>query len=369
AKDALHLEPGKKGVELAFDPPPAPPAQINLDADQVTIEVRVTSEGIEQDGFDVELKDAQSSKVFKKVKAVRGKATFDLPPAVFGPPGRGEILATFAGAPGFSSSHTSSPAHRTAIAKFHDARAEDPKGGVAADGIPILGRVASKAGMPASGIVEAFLMHDGTLENVGAANVDGGDFKIVPRWLAKKDGSANILLKFTPSGEGWIPEEQGAIVVVQAKTPGPWRAIAAMSAGLLLVLILLRSRRAPKVADQQAQAGERDPVIRVAKKARAPRIIELTVRDRRRRTPIVGARVRAARPTPTSAERIGEGATGGDGRLRLVLTTPVRTGDQLLVTHRAFLPLAIDLPRAAELELGLTRRRDAVLDVLLDWAR
>ncbi|MEO7095853.1 MAG: hypothetical protein ABI175_21515, partial [Polyangiales bacterium] len=370
-KESLHLEPGKKGVELSFPLPPAPPSQIDLDAPKVTIKVTVTSEGIEQDGFAIDLKDSANvdAKVLASATSVRGIATFELPPEVFGPPGSGEIVAWFAGASGFSSSRTRAFVRRSAVARFIDVRPEDPKGGVAADGIPIVGRIASKDDIGASGIVEVFLVTSRGTENVGAANVEEGAFRVVPRWRAKEEGIATLSIRFTPSSEGWIAQDPGLDLNVRVRTPGPWRAIAAIVAGLALIFMVIRSRRPPKLSDALTQTGERDPVVRVAKRARAPKVVEITVRDRRRRTPIAGARVRASRPTATSADKIGEGVTTGDGRLRLVLSTPVRAGDQLLITQRAFLPLAIELPRATEVEFALTRRRDAVLDALLGWSR
>ena len=61
----------------------------------------------------------------------------------------------------------------------------------AADGIPIVGRIASKDGIGAGGIVEVFLVTNRGIENVGAASVDDGAFRVVARWRAKEEGVAD----------------------------------------------------------------------------------------------------------------------------------------------------------------------------------
>jgi hypothetical protein len=363
AKETLRLEPGKQPVELSFPTAPAAPWLIDLEAERVSFKVRVTSEGIEQDGFAIVLKEGDRE--LARTATNRGNATFELPTSALGPPGTRDVTASFAGAPGFMESKAMAISRRTAVARLVDVHAEDASGGIAAEGIAIVGQVRSKSGTPASGLVEA--LHG--VDRVGAAKVQDGSFRLVARWRAEKEETATLTLRFSPSREEWIADAAVVDLPVRVKTPGPWRAIAAAAAGIGLVLVLARSRRPPKLPDTASTPPPSDEVVRISKRARAPKVVEITVRDRRRKTPIVGARIRVSRPAATAVEALGDGTTNELGKLRLVLSSPVRAGDQLLLTHRAFLPLGVEVPKAAELELLATRRRDAVLDALLQWAR
>ena len=364
SKDTARLEPGKKSVSLEFPPAPEPPATINLDQPKIVVKVTVDAEGIPQSGFSIDLVDVRAKdKLIANAKSINGVATFDLASSVFGAPGTGEIAAVFSGASGFSTARKVAFVKRIAVARLSEVRSESADGGIAQDGIPLVGKVGSKGGLPATGIIEVFL----GAEQVGAATVQDGSFKVLARFRAEKEGIATLTVRFSPTGEGWSGSE-GVDVPVRVKIPGPWRTLVAIAAGFALFAVVLRSRRAPRPTTRPA---EEDPgaAVRVSKRAKAPKVVDLTVRDLRRRTPIAGARVRVTRPLATSAERLFEGSTDTHGRLRVTLATPVRAGDQILVTHRSALPLAIELPKAAELELGLRRRRDAVLDQLLAFAR
>lgn len=364
ASARVQVEPGRKPVELAFPSPPDPPATIDLDAESLRFKIRVTSEGVEKDGVEVTLADSRApATVIARSTSARGQATFELPTSALGPPGTGELVASFAGAPGFSAATARIFTRRTALAIFRDAHQVDPNGSVPVDGLAIAGEIRSKAGAGANGVVEALL---GGVR-VGIGQVEDGAFRVVARWRAEQEGIATVTLRFVPAGEGWSGRDLE--LPVRVRVAGPWRSVAAAVAGAVLIALLLRSRRAPRRAESASTPRDGDEVVRVGKRARAPRVVEITVRDRRRRTPVEKARIKVSRPSATSVEPLGDGTTDAAGRFRVALPSAVRAGDQLLVTHRGYLPIAIELPRAAEVELAMTRRRDAVLDALITWAR
>jgi hypothetical protein len=364
--ESVKVEPGKVTVELKVLAVGAgtAPWEIDLDQERVAFNVQALSQLGEMNGLELVLRDLRDNhRELARATTTAGVAKFDVPTKLFGAPGVGELVVAFDGGPGVGAALQRVFSKRVARARFADVRQAEPTGAVPTDGLAVLGRVSSRDGVGASGLVDAFV----GAERVGVGNVENGDFQVVTRFRAERDGIVNLTLRFVPAGEGWRPQE--IELPVRVRTPGPWRALLAVGAGVTLVVLVARSRRPPRAPSASSDTERGDEIVRVARRARAPRLIELTIRDRRRRVPIADARVRASRPAATSVEPLGGGATDTNGRLRLSLASPVRAGDQLLVTHRGFLPLAIELPKAAELELAMTRRRDAVLDALLHWAR
>ncbi len=377
-------------LTLVFDPVPK---ELSLDDGPIVIEARASvddddadSPASNVDALLLTLATESGSPLASATTDQGGHARFTVDPTKLGPPGEGELRASYRGDAERTKADVSAKVLRRA--RVHIIEREPIAGGAPDDGIAIPLFVATANGEPVpNGSVEARL--DGTV--VGAAPVAHGKADLKAIFAAPASSSVSLRLDYMPTAP-WYDGSEATTVEVPVHPPSAWKQVPlyVMAVGVALFLLLERSRRTPRPLPRPAvptlpKAEPDVHVVRTAKETGAGwtgRVI-----DAHERTPIERARVAIEHVTFGSPEILESAVTDADGRFtigrqehkeQLGLSslgwnhrgrTLVDLDARLVIDAPLHATLKKRLPPSGEVEIALVSRKRAILDRLVEWAR
>jgi hypothetical protein len=370
----LHVDPSRRALALRFV---LDDTKV-IDLDRPTFEVDVTTEieervdaSLPRESFLLTLGDERPGGVLGQARTVSGKAHFSVPRAKLGAPGQGELRVHFDG------DGTTSPADRTVsivrratvgigvpAAESGALRAGDPE-----DGVPVVVEARTPSGVAVTtGIVEATV--DGRA--VGSAPVEGGRAELVLHFTPDAEAkSANVELRYASDAPWYVPGS-GAAVRLPIQGTGPLRRVLVLAASLGVVVWLALARRrvpTPSATKPERPAPTGDPGIAVLRTSKDMRLGWTgRVVDAHEGTGVAEADVRVERPSFTGVEILSRTTTDAAGRFELRCAV-ARKGDRLVTAARFHRTVERPLPVSGEIEVALVRRKRAVLERLVNWAK
>lgn len=377
--DAAHVElavdTSLPPLTLRFDPEPA---AVSLDDDSASFDVVASTEddGVTRPAGGLTLTLASEIDTLATARTnAAGRVHVTVPSARLGPPGRGELRASFDGSPEAGASQVTAHIERRARVELSAPEAREGKLAPAPldEGVPleITARPAT-----ATGAVEARLVDAHGESVVGAANLDRGAATLVvtipPAAQGPEDRGATLRVRFVPDAP-WFRAGPELTLLQPARPPSPWRKVPLLLATLLALGWLVVSRwssRAPAAAALARRSTAPPPEPRVALVEAGPadqgwrgRLV-----DAHDGAPVAAARVAVERRAFDRLATVVQTWTGDDGRFALPQAM-VAPGDELVAEGRAHAEVRRPLPPPGILEVALVLRRRAVLDRLVAWAR
>jgi hypothetical protein len=394
-----------KPVALSFAPEPT---VVRVD-DELSIDViaMIDEEGAREPaaGIVITLTDERGTRLGEAATGDSGRATFAVEAARLGPPGKGELRASFDGTSRMGKTTHVAPIERRARVVL---RATGP-GLDGAGPTPItLPAVDADEGAPLSisvrtprgaavptGSVEVLV---GTLV-LAAATVEAGEAHLVinvgapapaaPPAPAPRDqpasGSAGpapppsqsvvpLRVRYAPDAP-WYTAGDELALALPVRAPSPWRKTPVLVAGLAVIAWLVigrRSRTRPAAPDDAEPVkvpslGEaRIDVLRSVKTSRAGwtgRVV-----DAHDETAVAGAEVSLERPSFRGVVVVASAQANPAGRFEL-RCEDVQPGDTLAVQAPLHAMLRKAVPPFGEIQIALVLRRRKLLGRLVGWAR
>lgn len=389
----VPLDLSARPLTLRFDPEPR---EISVDDATTTIDARASIDDDASDapsasieGLMLTLASESGAPLGSATTDSGGHAQFHIDSKKFGPPGSGEIKASYRGDAERARADVSAKIVRRA--RVHVLPAEPITGGAPDEGV-IIPLAVTTSGQPvAAGSVEARL--EGVV--VGAAPVQAGHAELRVVFAAPPTPSARLTIHYLPNAP-WFDGSEPLLIDLPVHAPSVWKQIPLIAAAFLvaLFLILERTRRAPPRAPRVAPLVERspEPDVHVIAEAQAPgagwagRVI-----DAHEKFPIARARVAIEHLSFGAPEILESVFTDADGRFRFGHTpkTTIGTGTlslsstgfqhrgrtlidleaRLVIDAPLHVSLRKRLPPSGEIEIALVSRKRAVLDRLVEWAR
>jgi hypothetical protein len=365
----------RKNLTLTFDPEPS---ALSIDDNAVAIVVAASTEeeGRTKPAADltIQLSAETGRGIGRATTDASGRARFSVPISEIGPPGPGELRATFSGdADTEPATRVTSVERRTVVRLIApDARAGLLPAGGPEDGIRLRVRAIADCSsrgcrtMP-SGIVTARV--EDTV--VGAAALVDGEARLAVHVAAPDVRPVAIALRYV-SGAPWFRTSGDLLVVQPVRGPSRWGRIGIVLAGLAALAWFVAMRiRIPARRDPMRPAGDPGPLVAGIRQVEADpstggwrgRIV-----DAHDSGCISGATVRVERATFTTSEVIAQVLSDSRGEFSLPLEHALPS-DRLVIESPHHVELEHPLPRRGVLEIALVLRRRALLDRLVDWAR
>jgi hypothetical protein len=300
-----------------------------------------------------------------------GRARFVVPSARLGPPGEGELRVVFAGTATVDASARSQVIERQThvhVGTAHSSAGSLPPG-APEDGIAI--DVAARAqcadhgcnAVP-TGSVE---MRVGSVL-VAAAPLRHGAARLSTAFHVPSGGNMVLRLRYRPDVP-WFQASDDVELLLPVVSPRPWGKLLTAVAGLGVLAWFVIPRLPSRKRHLAPKPRETEGIMTYAWPPIAPqdgwsgRVI-----DAHDGTPIAGARLRIERPGFQGSEVVIETQSIVDGIFSL---NPVkaRPGDQLVVTSSHYTPLRRPLPTFGHLEVAVVKRRHALLEGFVAWAK
>jgi hypothetical protein len=372
AKLDLAIDASLASIELRFDPEPAVVSAeakpFRLDAVASFTDKAAASS---PPGLVLVLTNELGTELGRGTTDASGRVRFALVPARMGPPGKGELRATFAGNTTTAGAVHVAPMERHARVELSvptaDGNALPPA--TPDEGVTVIVLARTASGEPvASGAVEARV--EGS--PVGAASIENGRARLVLTFSAEEKTISEIRIRYDAGAPGY---DSGDEVILRLPVVGtsPWRSVPLVVAGLAVAAWLALGRaahrpslRRPVQRPASTSTQARMTVVRAIHDA-GTRWTGLVI-DAHDATPIRGATVEIVRPGVERSERLAHTSTDDMGRFELPCDTR-REGDRLDVSSRLHSPLRQRAPAYGELEVALVLRRRALLDRLVAWAK
>jgi len=365
----------RKNLTLIFDPEPS---ALSIDEHAVAVVVRASTEeeGRAKPAADltIQLSAETGLGIGSAMTDASGHARFSVPSSQIGPPGPGELRASFSGdADTGPATRVTSVERRTVVRLIApDARAGALPAGGPEEGIDVRVRAIADCTsrgcrtMP-SGIVTARV--DDTV--VGAAALVDGEARIAVHFAAPDVRPVAIALRYV-SGTPWFRTTGDLLVVQPIGGPSRWGRIGTVLAGFaaLAWFVAMRIRIAPR-RDPMRPAGDPGPVSAGIRQVDADpstpgwsgRVVDAHDGGR-----ISGATVRVERASFTRSEVIAQVLSDSRGEFSLPLEQALPS-DRLVIESAYHVEFEHPLPRPGSLEIALVLRRRALLNRLVDWAR
>jgi hypothetical protein len=372
---AVPLDLLRKNLTLTFDPEPSA-FSIDDNAVAVVVTASTEEEGRAKPAADltIELSAETGLGIGGATTDASGHARFSVPSSRIGPPGPGELRASFSGdADTGPASRVTSVERRTVVRLVvPDARAGVLPAGGPEDGIDLRVRAIADCSsrgcrtLP-SGIVTARV--DDAV--VGAAALVNGEARIAVHVAAPDVRPLAIALRYVP-GAPWFRTSGDLLVVQPVGGPSRWGRIGTVLAGFAALGWFVAMRiRIPQRRDPMRPAGDPGPVVAGIRHVEADpstrgwsgRIVDAHDSSR-----ISGATVRVERASFTTSEVIAQVLSDSLGEFSLPLEQALPS-DRLVIESCHHVEFEHPLPRPGVLEIALVLRRRALLDRLVDWAR
>lgn len=295
------------------------------------------------------------------------RAQFDVKSSDLGAPGPGFLVVRFEG------SEDIQPAERRVVVTRR-ARVELslPEEGRtrSADGTTLAVGVGYSGGAVPRGSVEARVNG----RTVGISPVADGAATLRLRVESTRQRVARVSLHYVPDAPWWSAGSPLETTVTTVQ-PSSWaRVLWTLTAGLVVVWLVLAWRRPRRRAPDAPKLPRRPPgrasveVIEDGDHSPVSGWVGVVL-DAHEGTPIAGARVRIFAPAFDAPSVLSETLSGTDGHFELeTLQTSRPEGASLRVTARWYSSLEHPLPAEGQVRIHLTSVRRALLDRLVSWA-
>ena len=354
-----------------------PPAALDLDGPAATLEILATAESdgvaLAIAGINVTLGDERGMVLASGSTSDAGRARVVVDMARLGPPGAGELRASFEGNAELSRATAVTKVTRRirAVLKAVDV---EPSGQLAAataeEGFPIRVSVTTARGEPVPhGSVEALF----SSSTIGAATVEEGMAVITAAFAATSIAPVPLRVRYVPDSPWYTPGNELALSL-PLRSPSPWRKISLVAAGVVVIgwLVLARTtRRRTRSMPSRPPAPPPAVAAKINLVAASPPGStgwRGSVVDAHDRLPIAGARITVQRGSFGRVMDLGSAVSDAAGRFEIA-GAPVRGGDRMVAgaaLHSQFDRLA---PPSGEIEIALVLRKRALLDRLVAWAK
>lgn len=368
AEKDVTFDLGRRGVALRFDPTPR---IVQLDRPHAEIEVTATLDDDAPPRVAPGLALALASEAEELGRAVTdasGRARFVVAGAKLGPPGRGELRASFAG-----DGETAPALEVEEIERHREVKIDAPTGGepgVPEDGIPLLVHVATSVAAVGEGSIEARI---GDVV-VGAAPVEGGVARLVLTFTAQ-GADALVKLRYVPASPWYEPAGE-PVVRVPIRAPSLASKAPMLLAGLAVLAFFLlgrvagHKRKPESPASSAAREPEAAPRVEVIRRADAgQRGWTGRLVDAHDHVPVRGGRVWIERGTFEGRVVLTSVETDLEGRFSISEIGAVHGNETIAAEARLHARHTQPLPPAGELVIALAQRRRALLASLVAWAR
>lgn len=348
----------RRAPSLAWDPLPD---ALELDARAARVAVRATARaGADRavDGLWLTLTDERGAQLGRARTDADGRAAFDVPTDALAGPGVGELLVRA------DDGATPLRAKVLRVAKVSLVGAAPTEPIVPHDGHTITLAAETSRGPASSGTVEARV----GAELVGTAAVVDGRAHLPLAFDVPTSGTLEISFAYLPSSSG-LRGSAPLTLRVPVKPPSLWRKAPLLLVAAALLLVLANGwRRLPRPARV---------ALRGARHARLPEIVVLpddgapglagVVLDAHERRPLAGVRVSVRSRDFEGDRELAATTTDERGEFRLAVdAVPSR-----VITAEGPLHARVEvpMPTRGRAQLGLSLRRRAVLERLMDALR
>ncbi|MBX3229308.1 MAG: hypothetical protein KIT84_18195 [Labilithrix sp.] len=372
AEREIGFDLSRRGLALKFDPEPK---VLELDTPRVTVEAVALHDDEDSPhvapGLVVVLSN-EKEEIARATSDGSGRARFAFSGAKAGPPGVGELRASFAGNTDIAATTTTHEIERHVKVNVKVPAAErgelEPK--VPEEGIPIVADVTSSLGPVGEGSIEARV---GEVV-VGAAPVERGIARLTLTF-ATTSSEAFVRLRYVPSAPWYEPIGE-PVIRVPIRGPSLLSKAPLLLAGLAVIAFFLVGRvSGPKIKPEPAP-GKPDPlpdptprieVVRPAERGQEGWTGKIV--DAHEGTPIAGARVWIERGTFDGRASLVGFETGPDGRFTLKGIGPIAGDESIIAEGHLHARLSQTLPAPGELTIALAARRRALLAQLVAFAK
>ena len=368
----ITFDLSRRGLSLRFDPVPK---ILAIDTPRTTIEVVALHDDDESPRIATGLAVTLANELGDLATATTdasGRARFTLAGNKLGPPGAGELRATFIGNSDIAGATSVEEVERHIKVQIAVPAADrgELKPMTPEDGIAIAATVTSSIGAVAEGSVEAWI---GDVI-VGAAPVVNGSAKLTLTF-ATSSNEARVRLRYIPASPWYEPVGEPSITI-PIKGPSILSKAPLLLAGLAVIAFFLVGRvSGPKVKAEPAPPkdlpfAEAKPKLEVLRRAErgeegwSGRII-----DAHDGTPIARARIWIDRGTFEGHTRLAAFETGPDGRFKLAGIGAVAGDETIHAEARLHARLSQGLPPPGEIQMAIVQRRRALLANLVAWAK
>lgn len=372
AERQIGFDLSRRGLSLRFDPVPK---VLEIDTPHVTVEAVALHDDDESPHVAPDLPivlSNENEEIGRVTSDAAGRARFALAGDKLGPPGLGELRASFAGNQDIAAATERAEIERHVKVSLKVPAAD--KGqltpAVPEDGIPLQVDVTSRLGPVAEGSVEARV---GEIV-VGAAPVERGLARLTLTF-ATQSSDAYVRLRYVPASPWYEPTSEPTIKV-PIRGPSLLSKAPILIAGLAVLAFFLLGRvSGPKIKPEPAPpkpdaAPEAKPKLEVVKAAaRGQEGWTGRVVDAHDATPVQNARVWIERGTFEGRSLLASAQTGADGRFELPGIGPTQGDETIHTEARLHARLSQALPPAGEINIALLQRRRALLASLVAWAK
>lgn len=373
----LAFDLTRESIDLRFE---QAPSVVSLEGSAVPIEVSAisTNEDLPAPtaGLVLRLSNETGAVLGEATTNPAGRARFAVPAADFGAPGNGELRVAFGGSAVIAACSRSHAIERDTRVHLVVANAAtkpgqgmptlpiaSPEDGVSLEVLARADCVAFGCDGPPTGSVEVRIGD----ALVAAAPLRDGVARLTPSFDAASANSVIFHFRYK-ANVPYFRVTDDTEALQPTRGPRPWGTLATALAGLGVVAWFVvprlpsRRRRATAAPVMRESRLEHQPAI-AARNGWSGRII-----DAYDGTPLAGALIRVERPRFTDSDVIVETQSIVDGTFSLPATT-ARQGDQLVVSTSLHVPLQRRLPTFGHLEVVLVKRRHALLEQFVTWAK
>jgi hypothetical protein len=372
AERQITFDLSRRGLSLRFDPVPK---IMELDTPRVTIEAVALHDDDESPhvapGLSIALAN-EKQEIGRATSDASGRARFFINGSKLGPPGVGELRASFVGNQEIAAATTTEEIERHVKVSLKVPAAD--KGellpSIPEDGIPLQAEITSSLGPVGEGAVEARV---GEIV-VGAAPVERGIARLTLTF-ATQSNEAMVRLRYVPASP-WFEPTSEPTIKVPIRGPGILSKAPILIAGLAVLAFFLVGRvsgpkikpePAPPKPDALPEAKPRLEVVKAA--ARGQEGWTGRVVDAHEATPVPNARIWIERGTFEGRVLLASAQTGPDGRFELPGIGPTQGDETIHTEARLHARLSQPLPGAGEINIALLQRRRALLASLVAWAK
>jgi hypothetical protein len=381
----VAIDPSVTSVALRFERFDARQAVVSLDEETASFEVTASTEDdgarAPAAGLTLQLANEMGDRLGSATTDGDGRARFVVRAGRLGPPGLGQLRASFAGSSLAGAAALAIPIERRTVVDLvaPDARAQRLPDAVPDDGVALgvraVARCAARATCSAlpTGMVEARLA--GADPIGGAAQLDRGEGHIDLSFATTGVSDVALVVRYVPDAP-WFERAGEITLVLPVHPPSPWRRLPlGLAAAAAVAWVALG--RLPRRSVMMRQAPARRRVWPPAHGTEGLALVSATragqgwtgrVVDAHDGIPVPDARIAIERPGFDGVGVVVETTSNLSGGFAIG-PVDVRPGDQLVVAGLWHAPLRRAVPSSGDVAVALVTRKRALLDRLIAWAR
>ena len=378
AKLDLPFDLALRSVSLAFD------GVTVLALDEETTSIDVTAK--QQDAADghtaaagelaLTLSDESGAMLGEARTNVDGHARFAVPARRLGPPGRGELRASFAGSANAQAATTVTGIERRTGVVLEVRQAVGGRLPPAAIDDEVEIRVLASATCRTRGctaVPTGTIQVQAGTQIVGAAPLERGAARVVAQLdpLAAREDAVTLSVRYVPDGP-WFASSNAPSVVLPVRPQGPWSHVVLVVAGAALIvwLAIVRFPRRTRLLEESSRPeAVREPAPRVELvRPGAPGLWTGHVVDAHDGAAVAGARIAMERPAFRDVQIVAQAVSDPAGAF-LIRYEQTIAGDELVIESPTHATVRRPVPPPGEVEVALVQRRRLLVDPLVAWAR